>query len=209
MTKPAMIHFISDIPEPAAYGANDLTKVADMKANRIYRIGSVQQSRCTRGATYRKEEIDDIVQEPKRRPVFPFRTTILSAPAAELLIQVEPGSTIPQLNIRQPLRDNIQQRRIQPNRRAHNCNNKPCLSSIVRLAHFPSPSKGTLMFPEPEAFSTFCSSPCLFVNRILHPVDRRKVFIALYFADFFCYQGWLAIVVGGWSMRLGGRRGNG
>lgn len=36
MTKPAMMHFISDIPEPAAYGANDLTKVAEVKANRIY-----------------------------------------------------------------------------------------------------------------------------------------------------------------------------
>lgn len=100
MTKPAMMHFISEIPEPAAYGANDLTKVADMKAKRIYHLKSVQSSRCTKDATYRKEEIYDIVQEPKRRPVFPFRTTTLSTPAAELLIQVEPSSTIPQLNIR-------------------------------------------------------------------------------------------------------------
>lgn len=65
------------------------------------------------------------------------------------------------------------------------------------------------MFPEPEAFSTLCSSPRLLVHCILNPVDRRKVFVALYFADFFCYQGRLAIVVGGWSMRLGGGRGNG
>jgi hypothetical protein len=33
ITNPAMIHLISEIPEPAAYGANDLTRKADMKAN--------------------------------------------------------------------------------------------------------------------------------------------------------------------------------
>lgn len=98
ITKPAMMHLISEIPEPAAYGANDLTKVAEMKAKRIY-LKSVQSSTCTLGATYRKEEIYDVVQEPKWRPVFPFRTPTLSAPAAELLIQVESSSTIPQLDI--------------------------------------------------------------------------------------------------------------
>jgi len=34
MMKPAMMHFISEIPLPAAYGANDLTRNADVKANR-------------------------------------------------------------------------------------------------------------------------------------------------------------------------------
>lgn len=32
ITKPAMIHLISDMPDPAAYGAYDLTNVADTKA---------------------------------------------------------------------------------------------------------------------------------------------------------------------------------
>jgi hypothetical protein len=34
MTKPAMMHLISEMPEPAAYGAYDLTRVAAVKANR-------------------------------------------------------------------------------------------------------------------------------------------------------------------------------
>ena len=34
MMKPAMMHFISEIPLPAAYGANDLTRNADVKANK-------------------------------------------------------------------------------------------------------------------------------------------------------------------------------
>ena len=33
ITKPAMMHFISDIPDPAAYGANALTRLAEVKAN--------------------------------------------------------------------------------------------------------------------------------------------------------------------------------
>jgi hypothetical protein len=36
MTKPAMMHLISEMPEPAAYGANDLTRKADVKAKKIF-----------------------------------------------------------------------------------------------------------------------------------------------------------------------------
>ena len=35
MTKPAMMHLISEMPEPAAYGEIDLTSLAAMKANSI------------------------------------------------------------------------------------------------------------------------------------------------------------------------------
>jgi hypothetical protein len=41
MTKPAMIHLISEIPEPAAYGANALTRLAAVKAKRVYNSCSV------------------------------------------------------------------------------------------------------------------------------------------------------------------------
>ena len=34
MMNPAMIHLISEIPEPAAYGANDFTRIADVNAKR-------------------------------------------------------------------------------------------------------------------------------------------------------------------------------
>ncbi len=35
ITKPAIIHLISEIPDPAAYGAKDLTKVAATKAKNV------------------------------------------------------------------------------------------------------------------------------------------------------------------------------
>jgi hypothetical protein len=35
MTKPAMMHLISEIPEPAAYGAYDLTRTAAVNANSV------------------------------------------------------------------------------------------------------------------------------------------------------------------------------
>lgn len=36
MTKPAIMHLISEIPEPAAYGANDLTRTAAMDESSNY-----------------------------------------------------------------------------------------------------------------------------------------------------------------------------
>lgn len=36
ITKPAMMHLISEMPDPAAYGAKDLTNVAATKAKRVY-----------------------------------------------------------------------------------------------------------------------------------------------------------------------------
>jgi hypothetical protein len=30
------MHLISEIPDPAAYGANDLTRLAEVKANIVY-----------------------------------------------------------------------------------------------------------------------------------------------------------------------------
>ena len=35
ITKPAMIHLISEIPDPAAYGANDLTSLAAINAKSV------------------------------------------------------------------------------------------------------------------------------------------------------------------------------
>jgi hypothetical protein len=33
-----MMHLISEIPDPAAYGANDLTRLAEVKANMVYEV---------------------------------------------------------------------------------------------------------------------------------------------------------------------------
>lgn len=36
------MHLISEIPEPAAYGAKDLTKIAEVKAKSIYVVPLIQ-----------------------------------------------------------------------------------------------------------------------------------------------------------------------
>lgn len=36
ITKPAIIHLISEMPEPAAYGANVLTRIAATNASKTY-----------------------------------------------------------------------------------------------------------------------------------------------------------------------------
>lgn len=73
MTKPAMIHLISEIPEPAAYGENDLTSVAEMNANTIF-VQLVKAIRYNRGnRAYSKEKVDNIVRKPEGSPILPFR----------------------------------------------------------------------------------------------------------------------------------------
>jgi hypothetical protein len=37
ITKPAIMHLISEIPDPAAYGANSFTRLAEVSANMVYR----------------------------------------------------------------------------------------------------------------------------------------------------------------------------
>lgn len=72
------MHFISDIPEPAAYGANDLTKHAEVKANSTYYPSishSYPDSTELAGWAYGKEEVYDIVRNPEGGPMFPFRAT--------------------------------------------------------------------------------------------------------------------------------------
>jgi len=41
ITNPAIMHFISEIPDPAAYGANDFTRLAEVRANIVYIISRI------------------------------------------------------------------------------------------------------------------------------------------------------------------------
>ena len=50
MTKPARMHFISEIPEPAAYRAKDRTRYAAVKENMAYRRHSNQYASLGPGA---------------------------------------------------------------------------------------------------------------------------------------------------------------
>ena len=71
ITKPAMIHLISEIPEPAAYGAYALTRLAAARAKIIY---SGLDNGPTLGApsAYRETEIEEVVEGPKRCPSVPI-----------------------------------------------------------------------------------------------------------------------------------------
>ena len=75
MTKPAMMHLISEIPEPAAYGEKDLTSVAETKANKIFlfsqSVHAIHYSRSNRA--YSKEKVYNIIRNPEGSPSLPFR----------------------------------------------------------------------------------------------------------------------------------------
>lgn len=109
-----------------------------------------------------------------------------------------------QLDIGQPFGDNIQQSRVQSNRGAHQCDDKPGLARIVGLAHFAPPSERTVTVPEPRPFSALGLLASLLVYSILDPVDGCEVLVTFDFVDFLGDGGGMAIVGG----RRLGRRGH-
>jgi hypothetical protein len=58
--------------------------------------------------------------------------TIIFTPAAKLLIQVKRRRAMPQLNVGQPLGNNVQKGGIQANRCANDSDDDPALRSVIR-----------------------------------------------------------------------------
>ena len=74
MTKPATMHLISDIPDPAAYGAKDFTRNADTNASAVYNL-SVSMSWVQHGEqTYRNANVDKVIEGLEPRPSMPLGT---------------------------------------------------------------------------------------------------------------------------------------
>jgi len=71
MTKPAIIHLISEIPEPAAYGANALTRLAAVKAKSVYKLVSIKRV-VVEWAMYRKYDIEYVIDRSQRSPWVPI-----------------------------------------------------------------------------------------------------------------------------------------
>lgn len=109
--------------------------------------------------------------------------TFFRTPATELLIEIVSASTISQLDIGQPLRHNVEERRIQPNRSTDNRHDQPGLPGVIRLPHFASPTERPLLIPEARPFSSFRASPRLFMQGILNPVYRGEVLVSLDLVD--------------------------
>lgn len=122
--------------------------------------------------------------------------TSFSTPAAELFIEVKRSRTMTQLDIRQPLSDDVQYSRDQSDSGADNCNDEPSLPSVIRLAHFAPPTKCAFLIPEPRPISSLRPSSRLFLYSILDPINRCKILISLYFPDLIGNRVRMAIVVG-------------
>lgn len=98
--------------------------------------------------------------------------TRIFSPAAKGLVEVEARGAIPQLYIRQPLRDDVQQRSIEADGRSDNGDDDPALGSIVRLPQ-PVPPAGVAVLSQTSCSSPPRFAPGLFPRRVLHPVFRN------------------------------------
>lgn len=85
MTNPAMMHLISEMPEPAAYGAYDLTRLAAVRANRVCDQRSATKKKKKKekvgrrksGETDRKNDVHYVVYGLEASPPTPVGTALI------------------------------------------------------------------------------------------------------------------------------------
>ena len=70
-----MIHLISEIPEPAAYGANERTRLAEVRANIVY--GCQQRGPVVLREAHSKHDIQYVVDGSQRTPPVPVIATCI------------------------------------------------------------------------------------------------------------------------------------
>ena len=100
----------------------------------------------------------------------PRLTTIILAPATEVLVQIESRRTVSKFYVGEPFRDNVEKRRVHADRRTYQGDNYPALSGVVCLPEF-IPEAGFAASAEEACVLTAASlSSSLFSCRILHPV---------------------------------------
>ena len=95
--------------------------------------------------------------------------TVVFAPAAKVLIQVEFGGAVAELDVGQPLGDDAEKGGVQPDRSADDGDDDPPLGSIVGF-QYPLPPVGLAGAKEPGLPFAPCLSPQLLPRSILDPV---------------------------------------
>lgn len=137
------------------------------------------------GREYREDGIYDVVRQPERSPSPPFRAPTLYTPAAELFVEIESRSAITQLDIGEPLCNDIQGRRIEPDDGSDDGDNEPCLTSLIRVPELAAPTADPVVAKEASVLFLSRPSteplPCI----ILHPIYRGEVLVSLDLSDFF------------------------
>lgn len=95
--------------------------------------------------------------------------TIVLSPAAEVLVEVEAGCAVSELDVGEPFRDYVEEGGIQANSRAYKRDDDPSLRGIVRFPQPVSPVKagGSVKVAGVAPAPSF---PQLLSSRILYPV---------------------------------------
>lgn len=153
---------------------------------RRIRRETLNQARSREAKQRRKPNIQHITNRPEvAAPRLPLRTPGLATPAAKRLVQVERRRAVAQFDIRQPLRHDIEDRGVEPYRRAHQRDDDPRLSRIIRFGNNPADAIPLACVAEsqrPTIPARF--PPQLLARGVLHPVDGREVLVALDLGDF-------------------------
>jgi hypothetical protein len=120
MTNPAMMHLISEMPEPAAYGAKDLTSVAAVNAKKVYRDSVYKNEGIMAqfSLTYRRQYVYYIIRGLKSSPPLPLWTPVILTPTAEVLVEVKRRCAVAYLHIGEPFCDDVEKCGVEADRSA-------------------------------------------------------------------------------------------
>lgn len=106
MTNPARIHLISEIPEPAAYFANDRTRCAERNEKSAYGAQSMSIRMGCNQSTHSERDVDEPFAKSEPGPVRPSGTSAVfvgfNLPAAELLVQPPAVRAVAHLEVGEP-----------------------------------------------------------------------------------------------------------
>lgn len=183
-----MMHLISEIPEPAAYGAKDFTRVAEVNAKAVLqsvRSGPLQDQ-VQECLSYREDHVEYVIQWLEASPPMPVGAayqcfsacshrvwrilpTVVLPPAAEVLVEIKSRLAVPQLDVRQPLRHYIEESSVETDGGADERHDDPALGGVVRLPK-PMPPAQLSVVIEAGISSPSGLAPQLFSGCILHPV---------------------------------------
>jgi len=170
---------------------NDALHLTDPTARRIRRK-ALDQPRSREAEHARERNVHQVTERPEpAAPALPLGTPGLGAPAAEALVEVEGRGAVAQLDVGQPLGDDVEERSVEADGAADEGHDDPGLAGVVCFCYFAPPD--ALAAPEicsaigvagaEGAFVAAGFAAELFARGVLDPVDCCEIFVALYFCD--------------------------
>lgn len=169
---------------------DDALHLADARAGGV-RGKALDQRGGGEGEQGGEEHVQDVVDGRQGAPALPLGAAGVGAPAAEALVEVEGGGAVAELDVRQPLGDDVEHGGVEANGGADQRHHDPRLAGIVGLGDLAAPlapasaQEDAARVGRGLGQAGFAAGPApqRLARGVLHPVDGGEVLVALDLGD--------------------------